>query len=602
MRKILIAIVVVVLLSPPQASAQRAGIDSLLKALPLAHDTDRAYINYFIGKKYLRISGDSSRLYTLEAIKLAKKYKDDEVLAESYSILGAREKHEGNFETALKYHLQALHIKEKSNNYKGLAVTYNDIGLVYKQMQRWEEALTYYRKANQFAHKAGRDEAISFTYNNLGTVFNETGNYDSALMCYRNALFYAEKINNPGALATALTNLGDIHLTHKRYDSALHNFKRCLSYDKANDDKYGMSLSHMQLARVYSELGKLQMALAHIDTADMITKQENLLRERIEVLKIKSSIQEKSGDYGAAILSIRASAALKDTLISEETSRQVSELQTKYETEKKEQQIALQQSELRSKNYVIGGISGVLLLGGLLGYSYYRRYRLAQQAKLQKAIMREQELATQAVLEAEENERKRIASDLHDGVGQLMSAARMNLSLISNEIEFGDERRKLAFDKALSLVDDSCKEVRTVSHNIMPNALLKSGLVSAIREFIQKIDERALEVSLYTDGINDRLPSNVETVLYRVIQECVNNVIKHSGANTLDITLIKDDEGISVTIEDNGRGFDAKAETEGIGLKNMQTRIHYLKGTIEWDSAPGKGTVVTIQVPVLGGE
>ncbi len=581
-----------------QAMAQRAGIDSLIKALPSAHDSEKAHINYLLGKRYLRISGDSSKLYATEAIKQAQKYNNSKVLGEAYSILGANEKNQGNYEQAIKYHLQALKIKEANRHEEGLCITYNDIGIVYKQMKRWEEALYYYRKSNEYARKANRGDAISFTYNNMGTIYNEVGKYDSSLVCYNLALSQAEKIASPGAIATALTNLGDIHFQHERYDSALYSFKKCLSYDKANEDKYGMALSHMQLARTYSALNNPQAALAHIDTADIISKEENLLRERIDVLMIKSSIQEQLKDYDGAILSIRASAALKDSLISEETSKQVSELQTKYETEKKEQQIALQQSELKSKNYVIAGISGVLLLGGLLSYSYYRRYRLVQQTRLQQAVMHQQELATQAVLEAEEKERQRIAGDLHDGVGQLMSAARMNLSVIAAELDIKDENKKNAFEKALSLVDDSCREVRAVSHNIMPNALLKAGLISAIREFIQKIDQRALEVTLYADGINERLPVNVESVLYRVVQECVNNVIKHSHANKLDITLIKDEEGISITVEDNGRGFDPKNISEGIGLKNMQTRIHYLKGSIEWDSAPGKGTAVTIHLPV----
>lgn len=578
--------------------AQRVGIDSLIKAVASAPDTEKAFINYLISKRYLRLSGDSSKLYAYEAIKQAKKNNNTQVLAESYSVLGANEKNHGNYEKAISYHLQALKIKEANGYEEGLCVSYNDIGIVYKQMKRWNEALYYYRKSNEYARKTNRGDAVSFTYNNMGTIYNEVGKYDSALLCYKMALAQAEKIASPGAIATALTNLGDIHFQHERYDSALISFEKCLSYDKANEDKYGMALSHMQLARTYAALNNLQAASAHIDTADVITKEENMLRERIDVLMIKSSIQEQLKDYTGAILSIRASAALKDSIINEETSKQVSELQTKYETEKKEQQIALQQSELKSKNYVIAGISGALLLGGLLSYSYYRRYRLVQQARLQQAVMQQQELATQAVLEAEEKERQRIAGELHDGVGQLMSAARMNLSLVAGELDFADESRKSAFDKALALVDDSCKEVRAVSHNIMPNALLKAGLISAIREFIQKIDQRALEVTLYTDGINDRLPANVESVLYRVIQECVNNVIKHSGANKLDITLIKDEEGISITIEDNGKGFDTKIESEGIGLKNMQTRIHYLKGHIEWDSAPGKGTAVTIQLPV----
>lgn len=591
----LVGLILLVNLIP--AHAQRGGIDSLIKALPAAHDTDKAYINYLLGKRYLRISGDSSKYYATHAIDHAKKHRQSKILGESYSILGANEKYQGNYEEAIRYHLEAMKIKESNNDENGLCITYNDIGIVYKNMKRFEEALKFYLKSNELARKLDMGSAISFTYNNLGTVYNEIGKYDSAMLSYNRALAQAEKIKDPGAIATALANLADIHFSHERYDSALYNFKRCLVYDRTNEDKYGMALSHMQIGRTYSALNKLKEAKAHIDTADRITEENNLLRERIDILMIKSSIQEKLEDFPGAISSIRASTALKDSLINEESTRQVTELQTKYETEKKEQQIALQQSELKSKNYIIAGISGVLLLGGLLSYSYYRRYRLTQQARLQQAIMQQQELATKAVLEAEEKERQRIAGDLHDGVGQLMSAARMNLSLIENELNFEDPGKKAAFDKALALVDDSCKEVRAVSHNIMPNALLKAGLISAIREFIQKIDQRALEVTLYTDGINERLPDNAESVLYRVIQECVNNVIKHSGANKLDITLIKDEDGISITIEDNGKGFDTRIESKGIGLKNMQTRIHFLKGSIEWDSAPGKGTVVSIQLP-----
>lgn len=180
-----------------------------------------------------------------------------------------------------------------------------------------------------------------------------------------------------------------------------------------------------------------------------------------------------------------------------------------------------------------------------------------------------------------------------------MSAAKMNLSSISHEIPFANEEQKTAFEKAMALVDEGCKEVRIVSHNIMPNALLKSGLTTAVRDFLNKIDSRVLKVNMYTEGLNERLSNNAELVLYRVIQECVNNVIKHANANTLDITIIKDENELSVTIEDNGDGFninDAKKK-DGIGLQNLVTRIKYLKGTIDWDTSPGKGTVVVINIP-----
>jgi signal transduction histidine kinase len=176
----------------------------------------------------------------------------------------------------------------------------------------------------------------------------------------------------------------------------------------------------------------------------------------------------------------------------------------------------------------------------------------------------------------------------------------MNLSAFESEIKFEDKEQQLAFEKIIQLVDESCKEVRNVSHNMMPNALLKSSLSSAIREFIDKLDHKKLQVHLYAEGLDERLDSNTETVFYRVIQECVNNVIKHAEATTLDISLIKDKEGISATIEDNGIGFSIsdKEKFKGMGLKNIITRIEYLKGTVDFDSTPGKGTLVALHVPL----
>lgn len=219
---------------------------------------------------------------------------------------------------------------------------------------------------------------------------------------------------------------------------------------------------------------------------------------------------------------------------------------------------------------------------------------------MKTALIKQQELASKAVMEAEENERQRIAKDLHDGIGQMMSAAKMNLSSFESAIRFADNDQKRSFENAMRLVDDSCREVRTVSHIMMPNALLKNNLSAAIHEFVDKLDNKSLEVHVYTEGLDERLDSNIELVLYRVLQECVNNVIKHAGASTMDISVTRDRNGIDATVEDNGKGFDVKGKEAftGMGLKNIITRVEYLKGTIDFDSAPGRGTVVAIHIPV----
>jgi signal transduction histidine kinase len=134
---------------------------------------------------------------------------------------------------------------------------------------------------------------------------------------------------------------------------------------------------------------------------------------------------------------------------------------------------------------------------------------------------------------------------------------------------------------------------------MMPNALIKAGLASAVRKFLDNLNIRVIKINLYTEGLNERIDTNTETILYRIIQETVNNVIKHAEASILDISLIKENDSISVIIEDNGKGFDLQLakNKDGIGLKNIESRISFLKGSVEWDSRIGTGTVVAINIP-----
>ncbi len=180
-----------------------------------------------------------------------------------------------------------------------------------------------------------------------------------------------------------------------------------------------------------------------------------------------------------------------------------------------------------------------------------------------------------------------------------MTAAWINLQVLEKQlISAGYEQQQL-LGKTTLLVGESCKEVRQVSHNMMPNALLKRGLINAVREFTQQIDKSVLLIRLLSEGLQTDLNSITETILYRVIQECVNNCVKHADATELDISINNSDEGIDLLIEDNGKGFDTtiinKTE-DGLGLQNIRSRISFLKGTVHWDSSPGNGTVVAIHI------
>ncbi|MFN8252951.1 MAG: sensor histidine kinase [Ferruginibacter sp.] len=600
MRKGTLHLFVLLLLTVNAVPAQKKSKEQWLADLSSSADSVKMKACYMLAKSMLRVNLDSAEMFSKQAIGLAEKSADKKIESESYALLGAVQKYRGEYEAAIKYHLKALSIKEQYTDDYGMSITLNDIGIVYKILHRYSEALSYYRQSLQYAKKAGKKNSIALLQNNIATVFSEQQQYDSAKYYLDKALPVAYESQDSNAVVTVLSNLGEVSGKIQHHAEALGYFYQCLPIDKAFDDQYGIITDYTDIGGALLNLHDYGKAKLYLDSALMIADKGDFLKEKAEAMASLVTYYTVKGDLVKAGELSAQLKVLEDSTMNMEIHKNISELSAKYETAKKEKEIQRQQFENTRKQYWIAGLAGLLLLGSLLVFSYYKRYRLAQEKKLQQEIMRQQDLATRAVINAEENERKRIAGDLHDGVGQIMSAAKMNLSSIESRLHFNTDDDKLAFEKIVNLVDESCREVRAVSHNMMPNALLRSGLSSAVKEFIDKIDSRILQVNLYSEGLNERLDSNVETVLYRVIQECVNNVIRHSGADKLDISLIKDKDGIAATIEDNGKGFiiTEKEKNGGIGLKNIRTRIEYLKGTVDFDSAPGKGTLVAIHVPV----
>ncbi len=175
----------------------------------------------------------------------------------------------------------------------------------------------------------------------------------------------------------------------------------------------------------------------------------------------------------------------------------------------------------------------------------------------------------------------------------------MNLDGLVEKIQYTNEQEKRMAENTLSLVNESYGEMRSISHRMMPSALINSGLDTALREFVAKIDPDKLRIDLDTSGLDDPIGEHIETTIYRVIQECVANVVKHSSASRLDIQVVRDEEGLSVTLEDNGKGFDVKMldTSAGMGMRNIVSRVHYLHGTINVDSDQRRGTLIAIHIP-----
>lgn len=520
--------------------------------------------------------------------------------ARSLTNLGSMESVKGNFANALKNYFAALEKWEELKVPRGIMLAKNNIGMVYGDMKKQDEQFRYLNEALVLAKQYKMDDGLALVKQNFSIYYAAKGDFRSAFNTQMEAisLFLLQEKKNEAALGYG--NAGAYQFYMGKIDSALVFYQQAKQIGEELGDPRVISMSLANIGEAYENQKNIPLAIENYDKCIAIATPLKLNMPLRFCYGQLAGIYQQKGDLQQTIRYIKLEQAVADSMLNLASAKQINELQISYETAKKEQQIQQQQFALTKKNYWIAGISAVLLLGGLLAYSFYRSNRLKQSRKLQEAIMQQQELSAKAVIAAEENERQRIARDLHDGIGQTMSAAKMNLSGLESRLHFSTDADKEAFDRIVGLVDESCKEVRSVSHTMMPNVLLKSGLGTAMKDFIEKIDSHALKVNLYTEGLQERLDANIETVLYRVIQECVNNVIKHSGANTLDISLIRDKDGIAATIEDNGCGFDSRqlSEAAGIGLKNIAARVQYLHGTVDFDSQPGKGTLVAIHVPL----
>lgn len=204
-----------------------------------------------------------------------------------------------------------------------------------------------------------------------------------------------------------------------------------------------------------------------------------------------------------------------------------------------------------------------------------------------------------AIINTEENERKRFAKDLHDGLGPIMSTVKMSLSALGDRIK--DPTDTVILNNTNHLVNEAINALKDISNNLSPHVLSNFGLSSALSAFIAKINQtKAMEIDFKSNMENQRLESEKEVVMYRAACELINNSIRHSGASKIEIELNKHEKFITLQFNDNGRGFDTdmleNEDTKGMGLSNIETRVKSVDGVFILESTPGKGTSALIKI------
>lgn len=204
-----------------------------------------------------------------------------------------------------------------------------------------------------------------------------------------------------------------------------------------------------------------------------------------------------------------------------------------------------------------------------------------------------------SLLEGQEQERKRLAREIHDGIGPILSTVKMTLANIEGDLENIDRDLAAKFRKSYGLIDEAADDLRSISHNLMPKVLSDFGLVEALETLSEKINEtKSLSVEFINAGIDERLDEITELGLYRISQELINNTLKHAQASLITIQLIKRPESIRLMYEDNGKGFNPDNITKGIGLANIEYRAEALECETIIESQPGKGMIATVEIPL----
>jgi two-component system NarL family sensor kinase len=549
---------------------------------------------------------DSALAIQFRALKIYEALKDEKGIATAYGNISAPYWRLSQFSTALDYQLKALKLQEKNGDLKGQAYSLNMIGIIYKNLKKDREALAYYLRSVEIKKQIGDEKTLASTYMNIANVYKNRLVEDTATAYYEKAIELHRRLGNKSGESMSVSGLGDLKVKFGRYAEAKKYYLRSLEIEQAFLDSNSLATTYINIGNACTALKEYKDAEHYIkgglDIFYKIGDQDGVM----SACEMLAFLYQETGDYRQSMDYYIEYIAIRDSIMGVEEKSRVAELQTRYEVEKKDLELARNKAELEARekevalrNIQLVSVFVLIILLALLAYLFYNRKRIQQQARLSAEIARQREIRTKAVIEAEEKERIRIAKDLHDGVGQLLSATKLNLDSVRSTMNISGTAQESAFKNALDLLDESVKEVRAVSHNMMPNTLLKLGLASAVREFITKIQNMPdLRVSLEIVGMTERLEQEKESILYRVIQEVVSNIIKHARATELNLQLIRHEKELTILIEDNGVGFDTNRinDFEGIGLKNIVSRVEFINGSVHFDSTPGRGTSVVVEI------
>lgn len=540
-----------------------------------------------------------------KSLVLANDQKDMSDVSRCYNNIGLTYQYEGQFNEASNYLVRSAEIDDSLGNELSAAKSYNNIGILNSTLHNNEIANTYYAKSLEIKRRYGDLRGVVGTLINMGIVMKNSGMDEKSLTYYHEALAISQEINYTNGTLDVYNNLVVTHNHLEQFDKAIVYSKLALKMRKDTGATEEILLLETNLCDAYRLNGELPKAESMV--ASIVKRMEAVgnLRHLHEGYLVFSRVYSDIGDFEKALKFYEKHKITGDSIFNQERNATILDLQTKYDTEKKEKEITLlsakntiQKLELKSNQHMMIAMTIIAFLVIIFLVTMYSRRNYKLKVKLVTEKERHQKQGFKSLIEGEEKERKRIAQELHDGLGQLLSSARLNVSAMEDNFE---EIVTTQWNNSLKLIDDAVTEVRHISHNMMPNALISIGFEAAIREQVHLIND-AGEVNVHANFPDQKIGvSESEAIaLYRIIQELLNNALKYSEAKNIWLD-IEDNDQLEVNVRDDGKGFDTASisSSTGIGWRNIQSRIDILSGSIDINSEIGKGTKISLRFSVL---
>lgn len=619
-----------------------SAIDSLKAKLETVEGADKAITLYELVYSYLRVDLDKARVYNEQVKQLMRGTKDDTSLAYLQMAQGIFQSRTGRLDSGIisldiardhALHSNSHHAlvriyaslghalissgkpeKGLENMFEGLKTLRNhqdiememklrtNIAWAYLELKQYQNCIAYGLQNLKVMEGTEYEWIALYTFNNIAISYGAIGKIDSAKYYINKGILAAQESNDAQALANGYFILGTIYANAGRYEDAIAEYLKARPYREKVGNPLFIVSDLYTISDLYFKTKAYQKGIVAAHEALRLAEQFKL------TLKFEGTYESLAKNYEGLLDFKNASkyyklwAAAKDSVYKHSSADAIAEMRTKFETEKKEQQYLIQNSELKRKEaelqityLTIAAMLILFVLAAVILFLLRSRIR-----KRRVELMKEAQI--RATIESQENERQRFAQDLHDGMGQLISALRLTLHSLDS---VGGKSGVMHLSKAETLLDDMHEEIRSIAFNLMPQTLVKNGVIPALKEVINRLSSASVKIQVSNFEAPERLDQLKEIALYRILQEWLNNIIKYSNANNIDIQFVGHENELTVTIEDDGDGFSSELlnHSQGHGWKNIQSRVSLLHASLDLDTQPGrKGTSLTLNIPTLKAE